>query len=394
MQSAILFGLSSTLQAVTQQVTTHCSSGSCQWKPFLSFGVCSSCSDITHLLINTTKNYTIDSPHSIQVVDFVQNNPATAVTIGEISTYGFPNGLHMDDDGGTDFNVSLVSLATSNRSNTVTFQNNQMLFWSLTMIRRTNSSSFTAAECGLFYCVKNYTSQVNNGIIIESSIPLPENETPNSRQPIDSSIPDPSPDSLDTIVEYARTDLQLSGKFNISQVAINAIGSGMTDVFVDASRNGTGANGYYLTASEGSADEYSPQSMQPIYKSSDLNSTFNILATSMTNNMRSNDDNGTFVNGSVGIVVYKIRWPWICLPFINLIGSGIFLAIVIQHTRTHNLHTWKSSSLAVLKYGGQIQGLLTDESYVDEMEKKANKVYVTFSESDSGKLQTTNTLIK
>jgi hypothetical protein len=340
-------------------------------------------------LIKTTKNYTIDSPHLLQVINFLQDNPSSAFSTGEISTYGFPNGLHMDDEdsAGGETVVSLVSLATSNRSNTVTFQENQMLFWSLTMIKRTNSSTLTAAECGLFYCVKNYTSQVNNGVIIESSIPLPENETPDSRQPIDPSIPDPSPDSLDTIVEYPRTDLQLSGKYNISQVAINAIGSAMSDVFVDTTLNGTGASGYYLTAQESFADEYSPQSMQPIYKSSDLNSTFNVLATSMTNNMRSNDDNGTLVEGSVGVVVYKIRWPWICLPFINLIGSGIFLAIVIQRTKTHNLRTWKSSSLAVLKCGGQIQGLLTDESNVVEMEKKAKKSYVTFSESDNGKFK-------
>jgi hypothetical protein len=299
----------------------------------------------------------------------------------------------MDDDSGAGFNVSLVSLGTSNRSNTVTFQENQMLFWSLTMMRRSNSTTlqpdgpFTAAECGLFYCVKNYTSQVNNGVIIESSIPLPENKTPDSRQPIDASTPDPSPDSLDAVVQYPRTDLQLSGQYNISQVAINAIGSGMASIFVETTAtNNTGANGFYLTAPTGSADEYSPQSMQPIYQSSDLNSTFNILAISMTNNMRSNDDNGTLVNGSVSIVVYKIRWPWISLPFINLIGSGVFLAIVMHHTKTHNLRTWKSSSLAMLKYGGQIQGLLADETNVGEMEKKAKISYVNFSESDNGTL--------
>jgi hypothetical protein len=304
----------------------------------------------------------------------------------------------MDDDRGVGghndtLNVGLVSLATSNRSNTVTFQENKMLLWSLTMIRRPNSSStqpdgpFTAAECGLFYCVKNYTSQVNDGVIIESSIPLPQNITPDSRQPIDQSIPDPSPETLDTRVTYPRTDLQLSEKYNISQIAINAIASGMREVFVDSNINDSliGANGFMVTSSSGAEVQFSPQSMQPIHQSSDLNSTFNILATSLTNNMRSNDDNSALVTGSMGIVVYRIRWPWICLPFINVIGTGIFLAIVIRHTRTHNL--WKSSSLAVLKCGDQIQGLLADETYVTEMEKKAEKAYVIFSESENGKFK-------
>jgi hypothetical protein len=98
--------------------------------------------------------------------------------------------------------------------------------------------------------------------------------------------------SLDSVdFEYPCTDLQLSGKFNISQVAINAIAASMRTFFA-MSKPIDHATGYYISTAD---TEFSPMSMQPIYLSSDLNATFNALETSITNNMRNNDDNGIFI---------------------------------------------------------------------------------------------------
>jgi len=52
----------------------------------------------------------------------------------------------------------------------------------------------------------------------------------------------------------------------------------------------------------GLQDQYAPDSMRPIYQSEDLNATFNALATSMSNSIRSNADNGTSVIGTVGVL--------------------------------------------------------------------------------------------
>jgi len=83
----------------------------------------------------------------------------------------------------------------------------------------------------------------------------------------------------------------------------------------------------------GLQDQYAPDSMQPIYQSEDLNATSNALATSMSNSIRSNDDNGTSVIGTVGVTVYNIHWTWICIPFIGFCDSSCFLSLMIFRTK-------------------------------------------------------------
>lgn len=87
-------------------------------------------------------------------------------------------------------------------------------------------------------------------------------------------------------------------------------------------------------------DQYAPDSMQPIHQSEDLNATFNALATSMSNSIRSNANNGTPVIGTVGVTVYNIYWTWICIPFIGFCGGSCFLSLTIFRTKAHDLHLW------------------------------------------------------
>jgi hypothetical protein len=83
-------------------------------------------------------------------------------------------------------------------------------------------------------------------------------------------------------------------------------------------------------------------------------------------------------NGSVGVVVYHIRWQWISLPLVVFLGSGIFPTVVILHTKSHQLHPWKSSSLAVLKCGGQLPNLFREDVEIMAMNDKTNKMSVSF----------------
>ena len=218
MQSAILFGLSNTVDTTTQQIRAHCPSESCQWEPFLSLGVCSSCSDITHFLVTNTTNYPSTAPHSVQVIEFMQTNPGLELVTGAVTAYRLPNGLYLED-GESQQGVpvlGLVTLGTSNRSNRRShFRNNEALLLVVNHVAAINPAlatpsgnrSFTAMECGLFYCVMNVTSQVKNGTISEMTRALPLDISPGSHQPLDSSIPDPSPMSLDSHgVQYPSTD--------------------------------------------------------------------------------------------------------------------------------------------------------------------------------------------
>lgn len=65
--------------------------------------------------------------------------------------------------------------------------------------------------------------------------------------------------------------------------------------------------------------------MQPMYQSEHLNAT-------LRNSIRSNADNGASIIGTAGITVYKIRWAWICIPFIGVNEAYITSFKSTRHT--------------------------------------------------------------
>jgi hypothetical protein len=322
---------------------------------------------------------------------YLYESTGTYTMGGEVTRFEFSNGLYLDN---TTEDVSLVAYSTTNRSQTVTFQQNELLLWSLTTIRRlgdgnsvNDSRVLSAMECGLMYCVKNYTSEVINGTLYESSQSLSLKTSPGSFKPLDNpSAVDPMPGQLNSILIFPRSDLSLGGEYNISQLAVNGIGAAMIDVFSDPRKSSfykdSGATGYYLGI-PGTNKMAVPNSMQPIYKSPDLDATFTNLAMSMSNSIRANDDNQALVTGTNSITIYKISWPWLALPLANLVGGCILLAFTISFTYRQSIPIWKSSALATLKVGAAV-GPVLDERYIDRMEKQAEKTNFTLPKKPDG----------
>lgn len=367
MQAAILSGLTSDITTITQQVPVRCPSGHCQWRPYESLAVCSSCSDITQSLNNSTKIYTKKHGYNYAYLFFMDDNPGMAMETGPISTLTLPNGLHVD----IGYSPAAVTRGTNNRSETISFIDKESLMWSTSMIKQVGSSlDYTATECALYYCVKEFRSQFVNGTLLESSKIVSLAQSPNSWRALDDSLPDPSPGTLSTFMEYRRSDLQFGKDYNISQAAINGIGGHLDTVFnmPEAILNATG---YYLDRRQ-----FRPAAMQPLFESSNLSNTFEALAYSMTNVMRVNEDNRTTVQGTAGVAVYHIRWVWICLPLGVVLGGCLFLILTISHQRSCGLAIWKTSSLAVLKCGAAIGSVLQDSKHVGDMEDKASKTQI------------------
>lgn len=367
MQAAILSGLSSDIITIAQQVPVRCPSDHCQWKPYESLAVCSSCSDITKSLNNSTKIYTTEHGYALPFVFFMDNNPPTAFKTGPISTLALPNGLYVD----IGYSPAALTFGTNNRSKTISFMDKESLMWSTSMIKQVGSSDdYTATECALYYCVKEFRSHFVNGTLLETSRIVSLAQSPNSWRPLDESLPDPSPGTLDTYMEYRRNDLQFGKDYRLSQAAINGIGGQIGSVFSlpEAILNATG---YYLDR-----EQFAPAAMQPLFESSNLSNTFEALAYSMTNVMRVNDDNRTTVEGTARVAVYHIRWVWICLPLGVVLGGCLFLILTISYQRSCGLAIWKTSSLAVLKCGAAIGSLLQDSKHIGDMEDKASKTRI------------------
>ncbi|PQE31724.1 acid phosphatase protein [Rutstroemia sp. NJR-2017a WRK4] len=375
MQSAMLYGLAQTQESITQQIAVHCPGNHCKWAPYDSLAVCNSCTDLTGVLKNVTKGYIDEAPYTPQENDFGRYSyPIT----GAVTKYSLSNGVWMD------YSMNLISFGTTKRSRTVTFLDDHSMIWSLTIINRTTDGSnlFSAMECGLRYCVNTYSSEYVNGTLQEAASTIPPTLQSNISLEFwdniigfcESGFEDynASSSSISSHSLCPRDDLQFMNKYNLSFWAVDGMAQSLEDLFsTNATSYATGS-----VQSDGNGFFYSPASMQSIYNSPDLNQTFAGLAMSMTNAMRVGDDNGTVAYGTVGITVYKITGAWIALPLTCILGGGIFLILTIIYTRRQQVPIWKSSSLAILKFGLQNGYVLDSEPLISGMEEKAKRTQV------------------
>lgn len=219
---------------------------------------------------------------------------------------------------------------------------------------------------------------MNNGTLLERVEPLSSITMPPERQKkLESWGPLGTSGTLETdLVQYISTsdyvdlpDLQLANRFNITQVAINGNAAGLDSVFTGGYI--VGCTGFYLDDTN-----YRPNSMRLIFDAEDLNTTFTGLARSMSNSMRSKDDTGSLIQGTVGVAVYNVRLNWMALPMITVFGGFLLLALTIFFTHSKNLPIWKSNSLSVLKIGEMSTRRFESETVVGGMEKTAKKTYV------------------
>ena len=391
-QSAIVSGLADSEDAIQQKVAFMCPSGSCAWEPYVSLAVCSSCSDVTDMIQRSSKSRDTDGdpetpPRLPQVSDY--GTSLTGISFGDVDVgyYYVPNDLHLDDAPARyDLNISMLAHGTADANETLTSTGlsfrgvSNTLLWSMTVMRREHMQSPaqpSAIECNLFFCLRNYTSEVSNGVLHESSTLV--NAILGRKRVADL----PTDPQAPNIYE----DVSLNGQYSIFDRSIFGLRVGLASVFSDVELNvtATGASAFALTDKEGILPQYGPNSTQPIFQVNDTTALFDRLALSMSNDFRSNDDNKTKVFGTSATTVYTIRWPWIALPVFITLVTCLFLILCMLLTRELNLPLWKCSSLPVLKCGAERQGLLTGEELVGEMEKAAESMKVMFPVQKQGK---------
>ncbi|KAF5013007.1 hypothetical protein FDECE_954 [Fusarium decemcellulare] len=319
-------------------------------------------------------------------------------------------------------------LSTSETNNDA----NKQLYWP--------EYSIQAMECSLYYCIKTVSAAVIGNELIEKAAEASGmRRDANSWQrgsPIGWAINDLPPDSLFDDMEFhanysalVYSDLVLkvpdngfgtTGSFNISQSSITSISHFMQDLFIgDAESPGmeieeevtqnvtqsklgkdaVGYNGYSQLTWSGEEWWY-PRALAGIWTltKNNMSSSFSALATSMTNEMRRNHnrtlelqwgqetdrfrDERMNIRGKVGTptVLYDIRWIWIVLHGL-ILGSVIsFLLITLNRVGEGTIS--KNSSLATIRYGYDLGGVLKDSDTVELMEKAARVAYVKIPQGD------------
>jgi hypothetical protein len=387
LQAATIFGISAPVDRISQQVDFKCRTSQCRYPKFKSLGVCSRCKNLdSHLEENTASDGT-------QYVGFERVD--NGLIIGKNQTeYRLPNGLFINNIGAGNFRpkVYLTMAGTPHPENTITMQDVDTLIWSQSLIRiqvtdenRDNAwpdYPIHATECALYYCVQEYTSEVNNGTLAETSAETDDKRNPESWQVyMASHLSETGPEGLsaafnkstafnETYSFARRTDLQLGDRFNLSQAAVDGTSRLMQETFgpcLDGSRcdfDRDPINGYYMSRNlidQGTA-AFEPPVAQVLFEAADVGDLFGGLARSMSNAIRNGADAtaeesaGARVVGLVGVdtTVYHVDWRWIALHGLVELGAILFLGATVWTSSSRlgrAIPAWKSSSLAALFKG-------------------------------------------
>lgn len=231
--------------------------------------------------------------------------------------------------------------ARSRPSETIAFQTSSTLFWGVSILRAHYESStqpwsqvnVTATDCALYFCVKRFTSAVENSTLLESSVEVASARNPASFQIIPSYAPGlKSQSKVDALFEadiwFPRTDLQIDvplhdhapatfAAANISQPVIDGITAYISGIFNDSSwtkalsldqNRARGLTGAVEGISNTTVmSRYAPPVMQKLWESSELDTLFGDLAASITSNMRANSDGSLKAQGQLGALETHIE---------------------------------------------------------------------------------------
>ena len=219
-----------------------------------------------------------------------------------------------------------------------------MVRFSSLLSRRINGSDNVLAwECVLSYCVNTYLASVTNGDIEQRVKKTWRNNSASHSQGSDL-IYNP-PQSMINLTADAST-------FKVAGLAAKAMNEFMSTTFTGSGRINRSS----------SSSAFSSDVIHALYNAKDYSKRIENLATSMTNNIRQQNDSGSSpLEGVVYLsetYVY-VRWAWFAYPATVLALSLLYLLGTILESRNRDILIWKSSNLALLLHG---QGLELSKS--------------------------------
>lgn len=417
MQSAALFGFARPIDEVIQQLPVQCRSSKCDYPSFASLAVCGSCANITSL---------------IEPVDALLDHPETtgggSPLLGHVqiySTFILPNGLAIPDPNTrsnviNEVPIRMTSFGTANTSETNVMKELDTMIWSISMLRVVNdtdaNSTLEATECALHYCVNSYKSSVINGTLNEIVTPIADaKRVKESFQDNQGSIGDSLAFNEWTSGDY-RTDLSLSypesqnvaalNDSRVYSISDNAV-FGISEFFQSQLKTDnytfyatTGSryqseilNGY-VSFNNGTF-EYTPSVMQVLYSSSSIKETFDAVAYSMTNALRTGADSDQKLNSVPGVTYidatcYRIEWGWISLHLGVVLAGCMFVTMTLLISGRREAPVWKGSSLATMIFGMHLGDHFNGSETVKELEVRAGNTWITVPQEEGTATELTN----
>ncbi|KAL9599747.1 MAG: hypothetical protein Q9219_003630 [cf. Caloplaca sp. 3 TL-2023] len=316
-----------------------CSTGHCSWQDFSSLAVCSRCVNVTSYL---ERQYTDGKCHWL----------------------GLPGGPALSGSGGQ-INASVTNISSELHG----IEPSVVRFSSLVSKTANDFDQVQAVECSLFYCVGKYDATVTDGIMSQRMLDSWYNNSARIGSSSDLILRPPA--------EFANR----SGnpiEFEVSHTAAAAINGFMSNIFTGSGNaNNSGAI-------------FSSDIMQALYDTSNLTERIDNLVSSMTNNIRGQDDN--ISSPAYGIAwtsetFVHVRWAWFAFPAALILVAAFFLLSIILETSYRDILVWKSSNLALIFHGRGLD--LSNPSEVpvntlSEMNTRARNIKAELLETPQG----------
>lgn len=213
-------------------------------------------------------------------------------------------------------------------------------FTSLYARNMTSADEAEAWECALYYCINEYEASIEDGDFLQSVRKTWRNDSASHAQQGDLTYNPPS--------SYINLTAD-SSYFYVDNLAAKALNSFIADALV-------GSGGVRDPAS--GSQSFSSDIIHAFFEADNISERIDNLAVSMSNNIRQQNSSGSkpFQGTAWGSQTYvNVRWAWLAYPLTVLLISLISLALTIFHTSRFKVNVWKSSTLALLFHGQQIQ---------------------------------------
>ena len=209
----------------------------------------------------------------------------------------------------------------------------------------TSADEVKAWECALYYCINEYDASIEDGNFLQSVRKTWRNDSASHAQQGDLIFNPPS-SSINITAN--------SSYFYVDNLAAKALNSFISDALV-------GSGGIRDPAS--GSQSFSSDIIHAFFEADNISERIDNLAVSMSNNIRQQNSSGSkpFPGTAWGSETFvHVRWAWLAYPLTVLLISLMSLALTIFQTTRFKVNVWKSSTLALLFHGQQIQ--LSDDS--------------------------------
>lgn len=380
MNSAIysgLWGKSSDLH-----INPLCSSSSCEWPEYTSLAVCSQCSDMSSLALQTC---------GVDNITSVDADNQTITETRQYCNYTLPNGLMLA--GNENFNMNITG-SNSTVAGFESFGSINNTFSVLSIMRGNWNNSeprqlqgVDVQQCAFYMCVKKYTAKVVNSTLQETIISTFQ-DAPKRERIDEDLILQPDAHFLNG------TQGRLQGVFAIEGKAYNAFIAQLNNFWYG---NTTAFGGYSSFSSSDVAR------LLWTYGNADVASRMGDLAISMTTAMRNAGDMYN-ISGSQGVnetspleyivgTTYievpfvVVQWLWIILPIGMLFLTLLLTVLTITVSRRDGGSVlWKGQSLASfyqpLTNDGRAE--LRQAKNMKELEEIAERLTVKWAPTEKG----------